>query len=68
MGAECDILPAVKPAGKLLTTDELADRLGMGVEWIYEQVQKNRLHPFKLSKRDWRWHWETVLKDLEKYR
>ena len=50
----------------LLLTEELAQKLRVNVQWIYDQVRLKRLHPFKLSRVDWRWHWETVLEDLRK--
>ena len=55
-----------KDSGLLLLTEEVAEKLRVNVQWIYDQVKLGRLHPFRLSRRDWRWHWETVLADLKK--
>ncbi|MGO8700040.1 MAG: hypothetical protein ACLQVY_20305 [Limisphaerales bacterium] len=50
----------------LLLTDEVASKLRVNVQWIYAKVRQKKLHPYKLSRVDWRWHWETVLVDLKK--
>lgn len=51
---------------RLLLTEELASRLRVTVDWIRDAVKAKKLHPIRISRRDWRWHWESVLEDLKR--
>lgn len=51
---------------KLLTVEELADRLQYSPDWVRLQVKVGRLPVIKFNRRAWRFHWETVLAALQK--
>ena len=49
---------------KLLTMEELSERLQYSVEWIRQQVRLGRIPAIRFNARAWRFHWPTVLKAL----
>jgi excisionase family DNA binding protein len=53
---------------KLISVAELADRLGFGVDWVYDHVHDGTLPCIKIKSRAWRFHWPTVLAALQKRR
>ena len=46
---------------KLLTIEELAERIQLTVETIREKVKAGTIPAIKLNSRTWRFHWPTVL-------
>ena len=46
---------------KLLTIEELAERIQLKVETIREKVKAGIIPAIKLNSRTWRFHWPTVL-------
>lgn len=50
---------------RLLTIQELAQRLQYSADWIREQVRAGRLPAIKFNRRAWRFHWPTVLAALQ---
>ena len=58
----------VADGDKLLTIEQLADRLQLSVEWIREKVKVGVIPVIKFNSRTWRFHWETVLAALQKLR
>jgi excisionase family DNA binding protein len=49
---------------KLLTIEELAERLQYSVKWIRQQVRLGRIPAIRFNERAWRFHWPTVLQAL----
>jgi len=57
------------PAGeRLLTIDELAERIQYSAEWIRTQVKFGRIPAIRFNARAWRFHWPTVLHALQSLR
>jgi len=52
---------------RLLTIEELAERLQYSVEWVREQVNMGRIPVIKFNARAWRFHWPTVLATVSKF-
>jgi excisionase family DNA binding protein len=50
---------------KLLTVEELADRLQYSPDWVRLQVKTGRIPVIKFNQRAWRFHWTTVLTALQ---
>jgi excisionase family DNA binding protein len=50
---------------KLLTVEELAERLQYSPDWIRLQVKAGRIPAIKFNQRAWRFHWATVIKALQ---
>ena len=50
---------------RLLTIEELAQRLQYSVDWIRTQVRAGRLPAIRFNRRAWRFHWLTVLAALQ---
>lgn len=50
---------------KLLTIEEVAERLRYSVKWVRQQVNLGRIPAIRFNARAWRFHWPTVLKALE---
>lgn len=40
----------MKPDARLLTADEVAGMLGMGVDWVYSETRANRIPHVKLGR------------------
>ena len=51
---------------RLLTIEELAQRLQYSAKWIRAQVRAGRLPAIRFNRRAWRFHWPTVLAALQK--
>jgi excisionase family DNA binding protein len=51
---------------RLLTIQELAQRLQYSAKWIRAQVKAGRLPAIRFSQRAWRLHWPTVLAALSR--
>ena len=45
-----DADPPPPPQRVLLTADEVAEMIGMGVDWIYEQSRRGRIPTVKLGR------------------
>lgn len=56
----------VEDYDKLITTEEVAQRVGFNVQWVRQQVRAGVLRPIAFNSRTWRWHWPSVLEDLKK--
>ncbi len=52
-------------AERLMTVEELAERLQYSVDWVRQQVRRGRIPGIRFNARAWRFHWPTVLKALE---
>jgi len=50
----------------LIDVPELADRIGVGVDWVYGAVKDEGLPCIRFDARLWRFHWPTVLAWLQK--
>jgi excisionase family DNA binding protein len=50
---------------RLLTIEELAQRLQYSVDWIRTQVRAGRLPAIRFNRRARRFHWPTVLPALQ---
>jgi hypothetical protein len=62
-------VPVDIPAGdgeRLLTIEELAERLQYSVGWVRHQVKFGRIPVAAFNSRAWRFHWPTVLAALQK--
>ncbi len=55
-----------RPTGqeRLLTVEELAERLQYSVDWVRQQVRLGKIPAIRFNARAWRFHWPTVLKAL----
>jgi hypothetical protein len=51
---------------RLLTIDELADKIHYSVQWVRDQVNAGKLPAIKFNARAWRFHWPSVLAALQK--
>jgi excisionase family DNA binding protein len=51
---------------RLLTIEQLAERLQYSADWIRTQVKAGRLPAIRFNRRAWRFHWATVLAALQK--
>jgi len=51
---------------RLLTIEQLAERLQYSADWIRTQVKAGRLPAIRFNRRAWRFHWPTVLVALQK--
>lgn len=51
---------------KLLTIEELAERLQFTVEWVRIQVNLGVIPCIAFNSRTWRFHWPTVLDALQR--
>ena len=51
---------------RLLTIQELAQRLQYSANWIRAQVRAGRLPAIRFNQRAWRFHWPTVLAALSR--
>ena len=51
---------------RLLTIEQLAERLQYSADWIRAQVKAGRLPAIRFNRRAWRFHWPTVLVALQK--
>jgi len=51
---------------RLLTIQELAQRLQYSTDWIRAQVRAGRLPAIRFNARAWRFHWPTVLAALSR--
>jgi excisionase family DNA binding protein len=51
---------------RLLTIEELAQRLQYSAKWIRAQVRAGRLPAIRFNQRAWRFHWPTVLAALSR--
>jgi excisionase family DNA binding protein len=51
---------------RLLTIEELAERIQYSVDWIREKVKAGVLPAIRFNSRAWRFHWPTVLAALQK--
>lgn len=51
---------------RLLTIQELAQRLQYSAKWIRAQVRAGRLPAIRFNQRAWRFHWPTVLAALSR--
>lgn len=60
--AEANALPAGQE--RLLTVEELGERLQYSVDWVRQQVRLGRIPAIRFNARAWRFHWPTVLKAL----
>jgi excisionase family DNA binding protein len=54
----------VTDGDKLMTIEELADRLQYSVEWVREKVKAGTIPAIKFNSRAWRFHWPTVVAAL----
>jgi len=61
-GAEADALAMGQE--RLLTIEELAERLQYSVDWVRLQVRLGKIPAIRFNARAWRFHWPTVLKAL----
>jgi excisionase family DNA binding protein len=61
-GAEADTLAMGQE--RLLTIEELAERLQYSVDWVRLQVRLGKIPAIRFNARAWRFHWPTVLKAL----
>lgn len=57
---------AVSDSDRLLTIEELAERIQLSVEWIREKVQAGIIPAIRFNSRTWRFHWPTVLAALQR--
>jgi excisionase family DNA binding protein len=60
--AEGDALAGAQE--RLLTLEELAERLQYSVDWVRQQVRVGRIPAIRFNARAWRFHWPTVLRAL----
>lgn len=51
---------------KLLTLEQLAERLQYTPEWVRNQVHLGKIPVIGFNRRAWRFHWPTVLAALQK--
>ena len=51
---------------RLLTIEELAERIQYSVDWIREKVKEGVIPAVRFNRRAWRFHWPTVLAALQK--
>jgi excisionase family DNA binding protein len=49
---------------RLLTVEEVAERLQYSVDWVRQQVRLGKIPAIRFNARAWRFHWPTVLKAL----
>jgi len=52
----------------LLKVPDLANRIGVSRDWIYDAVNYEGMPCCRLNARFWRFHWPTVLDWLQKRR
>ena len=52
----------------LLDVQEVAARLKVSSDWVYDAVKYHDLPCFRLNQRLWRFHWPTILAWLQKRR
>jgi hypothetical protein len=57
---------AAQPPERLLTIEELAERLQYSVGWFRQQVKFGRILVIAFNRRAWRFHWPTVIATLQK--
>ncbi|MGO8931150.1 MAG: helix-turn-helix transcriptional regulator [Limisphaerales bacterium] len=50
---------------RLLTVEELAQRLRYSPGWIRSRVKAGKLPAIRFNRRAWRFHWPTVLAALQ---
>ena len=50
----------------LITVEEIADRIQVGTDWVYDAVNVDGLPCIKYNARLWRFHWPSVLAWLQK--
>jgi hypothetical protein len=50
---------------QLLTTEQLAERVQHTSEWVLNQIKFKGLPVIKFNRRDFRFHWPTVLAWLQ---
>jgi excisionase family DNA binding protein len=55
----------VVPDERLLTVEELAQRLRYSPGWIRSRVKAGKLPAIRFNRRAWRFHWPTVLAALQ---
>lgn len=51
---------------RLLTIDELAERLQYSPDWIRDQVKLGNIPVIRFNARAWRFHWPTVLAAMQR--
>jgi len=51
---------------KLLTVEQLAERLQYSPDWVCIQVKRGRIPAIRFNQRAWRFHWPTVLQAIQK--
>jgi hypothetical protein len=51
---------------RLLTIEQLSERIQYSAEWIRLQVRLGRIPAIRFNARAWRFHWPTVLHALQK--
>ena len=59
-------MPPVAANDKLLTVEELAEKMQMSREWVLDQVKEGVIPCIKFNSRTFRFHWPTVLHALSK--
>lgn len=52
---------------KLLTVEQLAERLQYSPDWVCVQVKRGRIPAIRFNQRAWRFHWPTVLQAIQKW-
>jgi hypothetical protein len=63
--AENTVELSVDAGERLLTIEELAERLQYSAEWVRHQVRFRRIPVIAFNTRAWRFHWPTVLAALQ---
>jgi helix-turn-helix protein len=51
---------------RLLTIEEVAERLQYSVEWVRDRVNEGIIPCIRFNARAWRFHWPSVLSALQK--
>lgn len=57
---------AAEAGERLLTIQQVAERLQYSVQWVREQVKLGRIPVIAFNSRAWRFHWPTVIAALQK--
>lgn len=53
-------------AEKLLTVEQVAERIQMSTDWVLDQVKLGKIPCIRVNARVYRFHWPTVLAALSK--
>ena len=62
--AERTVEPPAEVGERLLTIEELAERLQYSTQWVRHQVKLGRIPEIAFNTGAWRFHWPTVLAAL----